>query len=102
RIACPPLIYACPFVNFSASKSELELITRRIIQDFEGDMNKNVEAYAITGSPEYQRMVNEIARRLKLSSLKFSTVETIVKAIGLPKCKVCTHCFDGSSFHTLK
>lgn len=102
RIACPPLIYACPFVNFSASKSELELITRRIIQDFEGDMNKNVEAYAITGSPEYQRMVDEIARRLKLSSLKFSTVETIVKAIGLPKCKVCTHCFDGSSFHTLK
>ena len=102
RIACPPLIYACPFVNFSASKSELELITRRIIQDFEGDMNKNVEAYATTGSPEYQRMVDEIARRLKLSSLKFSTVETIVKAIGLPKCKVCTHCFDGSSFHTLK
>ena len=47
-------------------------------------------------------MVDEIARRLKLSSLKFSTVETIVKAIGLPKCKVCTHCFDGSSFHTLK
>ncbi len=102
RIACPPLIYACPFVNFSASKSELELITRRIIQDFEGDMNKNVEAYATTGSPEYQRMVDEIARRLNLSSLKFSTVETIVKAIGLPKCKVCTHCFDGSSFHTLK
>ena len=102
RIACPPLIYACPFVNFSASKSELELITRRIIQDFEGDMNKNVEAYATTDSPEYQRMVDEIARRLKLSSLKFSTVETIVKAIGLPKCKVCTHCFDGSSFHTLK
>ncbi len=102
RIACPPLLYGCPFVNFSASKSELELITRRIIQDFEGDMNKNVEAYATTDSPEYQRMVDEIAKRLDLDSLKFSKLETLIEAIGLPKCKVCTHCFDGSSFHTLK
>lgn len=101
RIACPPLIYACPFVNFSASKSELELITRRVIQDFEGDMNKNLEAYATEGSPEYERMVNEIARRLNLTSLKFSTISTIVKAIGLPKDKICTHCFDGSSFFSL-
>lgn len=101
RIACPPLIYACPFVNFSASKSELELITRRVIKDFEGDMNKNVEAYATTGSPEYNRMVDEIASRLSLDSLKFSKIETLVEAIGLPKCKICTHCFDGSSAYTL-
>lgn len=102
RIACPPLIYGCPFVNFSASKNELELITRRVIQDFEGDMNKNVKAYATTGSPEYNRMVQEIARRLNLDSLQFSKLETLVEAIGLPKCKICTHCFDGSSFHTLE
>ena len=102
RIACPPLLYGCPFINFSASKTELELITRRIIQDFEGDMNKNVEAYAKTDSPEYKRMVDEIARQLSLDSLKFSKLETLIKAIGLPKCKVCTHCFDGSSCHSLK
>lgn len=102
RIACPPLIYGCPFINFSASKTELELITRRIIADFEGDMNKNVEAYAKTDSPEYKRMVAEIARRLKLDSLMFSKLETLVKAIGLPKCDICTHCFDGSSCHSLK
>ena len=102
RIACPPLIYGCPFINFSASKSELELITRRIIQDFEGDMNKNVEAYAKTDSPEYQKMVDEIARRLNLSSLKFSKLETLVDAIGLPKEQICTHCFDGSSAFTLE
>lgn len=102
RIACPPLLYACQFVNFSASKSELELITRRIIQDFEGDMNKNVEAYAKTGSPEYNRMVAEIAKRLHLDSLKFAKIETLVNAIGLPKEMICTHCFDGSSFHTLE
>ena len=102
RIACPPLIYGCPFINFSASKNELELITRRIIKQFEGDMNKNVEKYTQTDSPEYKRMVEEIARELNLDSLKFSKLETLVKAIGLPKCKVCTHCFDGSSFHTLE
>ena len=69
RIACPPLIYACPFVGFSASKNALELITRRIIK----------------------------AERFGLTSLKFNTLETLIEAIGLPKCKVCTHCFDGSS-----
>jgi len=101
-IACPPLIYACPFINFSASKSELELITRQVIEDLEGHAPENVDAYATTGSPEYKRMVAEIARRLNLDSLKYSTIESIVSAIGLEKCKVCTHCFDGSSFYTLE
>lgn len=102
RIACPPLIFGCPFVNFSASKNELELITRRIIADFEGDMNKNVDAYTRTGSPEYTRMVNEIAERLHLDSLKFATLESLVRAIGLPKERICTHCFDGSSFYSME
>lgn len=97
RIACPPLIYACPFVGFTASKSALELITRRIIKELEGDEDKNLEKYATTGSPEYEKMVSIIAKRFGLSSLKFNTLETLVEAIGLPKCKVCTHCFDGSS-----
>lgn len=102
RIACPPLIYGCPFINFSASKSELELITRRVIRDFEGENPQNISDYAITDSPKYTRMVEEIAKRLNLDSLKFSKLETLVSAIGLPKCKICTHCFDGSSFHTLE
>lgn len=97
RIACPPLIYACPFVGFTASKSPLELITRRIIAELEGDADKNLEKYATTGSPEYEKMVNIIAERFGLTSLKFNTLETLIEAIGLPKCKVCTHCFDGSS-----
>ena len=101
RIPSPPLIFECPFVNFSASKSSLDLITRRIIKDFEGDDTKNLQAYATTDSPEYKRMVAEICRRLNLDSLKFSKLETIVEAIGLPKCKICTHCFDGSSFHSI-
>lgn len=97
RIACPPLIYSCPFVNFSASKSDLELITRRIIKDFEGSPDRNLEKYATTGSPEYERLVEEIRKRFGLTSLRFNTLEILVKAIGLPKCKICTHCFDGSS-----
>lgn len=102
RISCPPLIYGCPFVNFSRSKGDLELITRRIIKDFEGDENKNVEQYVQTDSPQYNRMVEEIRRRLNLSSLKFSKLETLIESIGLPKCRICTHCFDGSSQYTLE
>ena len=102
RIACPPLIYGCPFINFTSSKSDMELITRRLIKEFEGDENKNLEKYAQTGSPEYQRMVDTIAERLNLSSLKFNTLEDLIEAIGLPKCQVCTHCFDGSSRFTLE
>jgi amidophosphoribosyltransferase len=97
RIACPPLIYSCPFVGFSASKSDMELITRRVIEELEGDPNKNLEKYATTGSPEYNNMVAKIAEKFGLDSLKFSTLESLIEAIGLPKCKVCTHCFDGSS-----
>lgn len=97
RIGCPPLIYGCPFIGFTASKSDMELITRQIIKELEGDENKNLEKYATTGSPEYEKMVDIIAKRFGLSSLKFNTIETLIEAIGLPKCKVCTHCFDGSS-----
>ncbi len=102
RIACPPLMFSCPFVNFSASKNDLELLTRRVIMDLEGGKIDHLDRYCETDSPEYKRMVDEIARRLSLTSLRFSKLETIVKAIGLPKCQICTHCFDGSSAHTLE
>ena len=120
RIACPPLIWGCPFINFSASKNELELIARRVIKDLEtnnGEVTKlddanrvadvpiseeRLKKYATTDSPEYTAMVNEIARRLNIDTLKFSKLETIIDAIGLPKCKICTHCFDGSSDYTRK
>ena len=62
---------------------------------------ERLKAYATTDSPEYKAMVAEIAKRLNLDSLKFTKLETIIETIGLPKCKVCTHCFDGSSAHTI-
>ena len=98
RISCPPLVYGCPFIGFTSSKTDMELITRQIIRDFEGDDKANLEKYAKTGSPEYERMVAEIARRLGLSTLKFAKLEDLIEAIGMPKCKVCTHCFDGTSY----
>lgn len=97
RIACPPLIFSCPFVGFTASKSDLELITRRIIKEVEGDENAKLDQYATPGTPEYKKMVGIIAERFGLSSLRFNTIETLTEAIGLPKCQICTHCFDGSS-----
>lgn len=98
RISCPPLIYPCKYINFTASKSEMELITRRVIKELEGDADKDLAEYATTDSPKYKAMVERIRQQLGLTSLRFNSIETVVKAIGLPKCKICTHCFDGSSF----
>ncbi len=97
RIACPPLIYGCPFIAFTSSKSDMELITRRIIKELEGDENKNLEKYSTTGSPQYEALVEKIRQQLSLTSLKFNTLEILIDSIGLPKCQLCTHCFDGSS-----
>ena len=98
RISCPPLVYGCPFVGFTSSKSDLELLSRRIILDFEGDASAKLDSYATEGTPEYERMVEEIGRRLGLSSLKFCSLADLIASIGLPKEAVCTHCFDGSSY----
>ena len=99
RISCPPLIYGCEFVNFTSSKSDMELITRRIIQDFEGDANANLELYRTPGTPQYERLVKEIGHRLGLTTLQFSHIGTLVESIGLPKECICTHCFDGTGCH---
>lgn len=106
RIACPPLVYGCQFINFTSSKSDMELITRRIIAEREGmeaaQDPERLKVYATTGSPEYNAMVETIQNRFGLNSLKFTKLEDLIAAIGLPKEHVCTHCFDGSSFHTLQ
>lgn len=101
RIACPPIIYGCPFTNFTTSKSDLELITRRFIAEFEGIDAANdperIKAYAVTDSPEYQRLMGALRDRFALKSLKYTKIEDLIASIGLPKCKVCTYCFDGET-----
>lgn len=99
RISCPPLIYPCKFLNFTASKSEMELIARRVIARLEEQgFHASLDEYARSDSEAYSRMVEEIRKELGLDSLRFCRLETLVSAIGLPKCKICTHCFDGTSF----
>lgn len=97
RISCPPLVYGCKFVNFTNSKSDMELITRRVIRELEGTDDVDLTPYHTFGTPQYDRMVEKIRERLNVTTLKFNPLDNVVRAIGLPKCRVCTHCFDGSS-----
>ncbi|HIT48878.1 MAG TPA: amidophosphoribosyltransferase [Candidatus Coprenecus stercoripullorum] len=98
RISCPPLIYPCPFINFSESRSPLELITRRYIQEKEGRHDRNLDRYVESGTEEYKGMVEYIRKQINVASLKFNTVQGLVSAIGLPQEQICTHCFNGCSY----
>jgi len=97
RPACPPLVYACPFLNFSRSRSEMDLAARIAIRELEGDEVRDVSVYARSETPEYQAMVAAISRRLGLTTLRYQRLDDLVQAIGLPKEKVCTFCWDGVS-----
>lgn len=101
RIACPPLIYPCSFLNFSSSRSSFDLFTRRIIRDLEGTSDLTDEIlkdYADSECPKYKRMVEVMREQLHLTSLRFQKLDDLVEAIGLPKEQLCTHCFDNSSY----
>jgi amidophosphoribosyltransferase len=98
RPACPVLVYPCEFLNFSTSRSTLDLAGRKAIKTLEGVEDKHLEAYAASGSEKNLAMIEEIRRTLKLSSLKFQQMNDLVAAIGLPKEQLCTHCWDGSSY----
>lgn len=98
RIACPPLTYSCEFLNFSRSRSNLDLATHRAVEQLEGKVNLDMSEYSDSNSPKYHEMVEQIRKDLDLTSLKFQKLDDLVEAIGLPKEKLCTHCWDGSSY----
>ena len=98
RPACPTLIYPCDFLNFSTSRSTLDLAGRKAISQLEDSDDKNLAEYATAGSQKNLAMVDNIRQRLKLTSLQYQKLEDLVAAIGLPKEKLCTHCWDGSSY----
>lgn len=98
RISCPPLVHGCTFLNFSESKTDRELITRRVIEELEGGTIRNLEAYHDASTPEYARMVEVIRQHVGVDTLKFNTVEDVCEAIGMPKERICTHCFDATSY----
>ena len=97
RPACPTLIYPCEFLNFSTSRSTLDLVGRKAIEDIEGNETDYIEEYALAGSSKNQQMVDWIRKRLGLTSLIYQKLDDLVAAIGLPKDQLCTHCWDGSS-----
>ncbi|MGE5419382.1 MAG: amidophosphoribosyltransferase [Chloroflexota bacterium] len=97
RIACPPLVYSCEFLNFSRSKSIYDLATRRVIKQMEGSEDVNAKDYSDARTEKYAVMVDNIRKNLNLSSLKYQKLDDLVESIGLPKEKICTHCWDGSS-----
>ncbi len=98
RIACPCLIYPCEFLNFSTSRSTLDLAGRKAIDDLEQPGTPDLSLYATDGSDCHGAMVEHIRTRLKLTSLRYQKLDDLVTAIGLPKETLCTHCWDGSSF----
>jgi len=97
RIACPPLLFSCEFLNFSESRSILELAGRKAIQQLGGE-EKDIREYADPDSEKHSEMVKQIAKNLNLDSLVYQRLDDLVEAIGLPKDKLCTHCWDGSSY----
>ncbi len=99
RPACPTLIYPCEFLNFSNSRSTLDLAGRKAIMEIEGVEDNNLEDYANPDNEKCHMMVEKIRERLGMSSLKFQRLDDLVEAIGLPKEKLCTHCWDGSSYY---
>jgi amidophosphoribosyltransferase len=99
RPACPTLIYPCEFLNFSNSRSILDLAGRKAISELEKGKDAFLDEYAMSNSKKNEAMVDRIRQRLKLTSLKYQKLENLVNAIGLPKEKLCTHCWDGSSYY---
>ena len=96
RPACPPILYGCKYLNFSRSTSDMDLIARRTIAKFEGEVApKNLDRYADPDSPEYARMVEDIRQQLKFTTLKYQRLDDMMAATGVSPCKLCTYCWNG-------
>ena len=97
RPACPPIMYGCKYLNFSRSNSDMDLIARRVIWELEdGNVTEEVlKEYTDPESEKYKKMEAKICEIMHFTSLKFNRLDDMIDAIGLPKCDVCTYCFDG-------
>ena len=98
RPACPPLLFGCKYLNFSRSKSEYDLIARRVIKQLEGSddiSNERLRVYADPTTPEYEAMVDGICRELHFTSLGYHRLDDLLDSVGIPACKLCTYCWSG-------
>ncbi len=96
RPACPPLLYGCKYLSFTRSTSEMELITRRMIQRIEPDATDDViSEYADPESDRYRRLIEEIKKSLNFTSLMYQRLDDMIEAVGISPCKLCTYCWNG-------
>lgn len=96
RSACPPIMYGCKYLNFSSSESEMELISRRVILELEGEEGLNyLEEYSDTNTDRGQALRKSIADKFNFASLEFQSLEGLVEAVGIEPCKLCTYCWNG-------
>ncbi len=96
RSACPPIMYGCKYLNFSSSRSEMELIARATIYELEGEEGeKYIDEYSDGGTERGKKLRAAICKKLNFASLEFQSLEGIIKAIGIDKCKLCTYCWNG-------
>ena len=96
RSACPPIMYSCKYLNFSSSRSEMELLTRMTIQELEGDEGqKHLDEYADANTPRGQCMLKTICEKFGFDSLGYQSLDGVLEAIGLDREKVCTYCWTG-------
>lgn len=96
RSACPPIMYCCKYLNFSRANSEMDLIARRVIMDLEGEEGFNhIEEYSDANTERGKNLRRALCEKFHFDSLEFQTLEGIIKAIGLPECKLCTYCWTG-------
>ena len=97
RPACPPILYGCKYLNFSRSTSEMELISRRVIEKLENGhvTDEILKEYADPESARYEAMQEEIRKQLNFTTLRFNRLDDLIEATGLDKSKLCTDCWDG-------
>ena len=96
RSACPPILYACKYLNFSRSTSDMDLIARRVIAKKEGtDSLEVVKEYLDPDSIKYNEMVEEIRKQLNFTTLRYNRIDDLLESIGIDECKICTYCFNG-------
>ena len=95
RPACPPLVFGCKYLNFSRSRSELDLAARKAIKELESAESHSLDRYADASSDEYAAMVDRIRQKMGITTLQYQKLDNMIEAIGLPKKKLCTYCWDG-------
>lgn len=98
RIACPPLTFPCEFLNFSRSRSNMDLASYIAVKELTGREDCDMKEYSDIDNEKHKAMVEQIRKRLDFTSLMYQDIDDLVKAIGLPKERLCTHCWDGSSY----